>query len=81
MQPDSSHSSAGVSAAALDDAELCEIYDFALNLGRLAGRILLDGVERRCNSNEGEEANEVHVEKMNAVDIVTQTDYGGLLLS
>lgn len=65
----------------LEDEELREIYDFALNLGRLAGRILLDGVEKRCNSSEGRETSDMHIEKMNAVDIVTQTDYGGLFSS
>ena len=76
MPTDSSPSHSGV----LEDEELREIYDFALNLGRLAGRILLDGVEKRCNGSEGRETSDIHVEKMNAVDIVSQTDYGGLFL-
>ncbi|KFX86649.1 hypothetical protein V490_08981 [Pseudogymnoascus sp. VKM F-3557] len=57
---------------ALGDAQLLEIYDFALGLGRRAGKILLDGVDQRCGDEEGRGQNEVN--KMNAVDIVTQTD-------
>lgn len=54
--------------------ELNEIYQFAIQLGKDAGKILLDSLERRRTggSDEVEEA----VEKMNAVDIVTQTDNG-----
>jgi myo-inositol-1(or 4)-monophosphatase len=54
--------------------ELKEIYDFALCLGRSAGQILLDGIEKRC----GEESARVQgqEEKDSAVDIVTQADLG-----
>jgi myo-inositol-1(or 4)-monophosphatase len=59
----------------IPDSELQEIYDFALDLGRRAGKILTDGVEKRMgvHSERGEQKAE---EKMNAVDIVTQTDLG-----
>jgi hypothetical protein len=40
---------------------------------------LLDGVERRCGEEDGR--SEALAEKMNVVDIVTQTDQGGLFLS
>ncbi len=66
-------------AHTMSEAELQEIYTFALDLGRRAGRILTDGVERRCGDvagREGEGDGMVHKEKMNAVDIVTQTDLG-----
>jgi myo-inositol-1(or 4)-monophosphatase len=59
---------------ALGDAQLLEIYDFALGLGRRAGKILLDGVDQRCGDEGGRGQNQV--DKMNAVDIVTQTDHG-----
>jgi myo-inositol-1(or 4)-monophosphatase len=53
--------------------ELSDIYKFAIQLGKDAGRILLDGLERRRS---GQDAPEDPVEKLNAVDIVTQTDNG-----
>ena len=66
----------------LSTAELQELYNFALDLGRRAGKILLDGVEKRCaeqSSGGGREAEAEAQEKMNAVDIVTQTDLGRYL--
>ena len=56
-------------------AELSEIYTFAIQLGKDAGKILLDGLERRRS---GQDAPEALIEKLNAVDIVTQTDNGTL---
>ena len=51
-----------------------DIYQFAVELGKSAGKILLEGIERRRVDvdNDAHEA----VEKLNAVDIVTQTDNG-----
>jgi hypothetical protein len=61
------------------EVELKSIYDFALDLGRRAGAILLEGVEKRTAPRENRETGkEEEVEKMNAVDIVTQTDLGTL---
>lgn len=62
----------------MTDTELQEIYTFALDLGRRAGKILLDGVEKRCGAESGREegGKQEEKEKMNAVDIVTQTDLG-----
>lgn len=54
--------------------ELKEIYDFALSLGRRAGQILLDSVEKRCGEESGREQGQE--EKESAVDIVTQADLG-----
>lgn len=51
------------------DSELKEIYIFALDLGRRAGKILLDGVEKRTGEQSGRDVGVVE-EKMNAVDIV-----------
>lgn len=60
-------------------SELKQIYDFALDLGRRAGRILIEGVEKRTGDVGEREEGGVgggQREKMNAVDIVTQTDLG-----
>ena len=54
-------------------SELSDIYKFAIQLGKDAGKILLEGLERRRS---GLDEPEVPVEKLNAVDIVTQTDKG-----
>jgi myo-inositol-1(or 4)-monophosphatase len=61
----------------LTGTELHEIYNFALDLGRRAGRILIEGVEKRTGAEDGREERKAE-EKMNAVDIVTQTDLGML---
>lgn len=57
--------------------ELKPIYQFAVQLGKDAGKILLDGIETRrlAGRSTGED-----VEKANAVDIVTQTDNGNAAL-
>lgn len=59
----------------ISEEELELIYQFALELARGAGRILLDGIDKRCAGGAAA-AGEEQVEKMNAVDIVTQTDHG-----
>lgn len=56
-------------AHSMSDAELKEIYTFALDLGRRAGKMLLDGVEKRTGEQSGRNVG-VMEEKMNAVDIV-----------
>lgn len=53
----------------MSEAELKEMYAFALDLGRRAGKILLDGVEKRTGEQSGRDVG-VMEEKMNAVDIV-----------
>jgi hypothetical protein len=63
----------------LSDEELAEAYDFALDLARRAGQILLDGVAQRCGQDtagrrQGEK------EKDSSVDIVTQTDLGAFII-
>jgi myo-inositol-1(or 4)-monophosphatase len=64
-------------AQTFSSEELKQIYDFALDLGRRAGRILIDGVEKRTgDAGSREEGGGEQKEKMNAVDIVTQTDLG-----
>ena len=58
----------------LEQEQLDEIYAFAVDLGRKAGQLLLESIEKRIG---GEESQSVE-EKENAVDIVTQTDEGKL---
>lgn len=62
-------------ATQLSEKELDEIYAFAVQLGKDAGKILMDRAQLRMRStvNEGEQKFE---EKENSVDIVTQTDTG-----
>jgi hypothetical protein len=55
-----------------DDLE--EAYQFTIDLGKSAGKILLAGIERRRV--KGDDGAHEAVEKLNAVDIVTQTDNG-----
>lgn len=53
--------------------ELDEIYAFAIELGKQAGKMLMEAANRRmAGGNENTEG--AHVEKDNAVDLVTQTD-------
>lgn len=56
----------------LTEEELDEIYAFAVQLGKDAGKLLLDAAQSRFN---GENTQEV-VEKDSSVDIVTKTDEG-----
>ena len=53
--------------------ELDEIYGFAIQLAKDAGDILLQGLERRRQADPHGDADQ---DKVNAVDIVTQTDIG-----
>ena len=57
--------------------ELDDIYAFAIDLGKSAGKILLEAAQQRY----GDKAmrDEQHVEKLNAVDLVTKTDEGTLV--
>ncbi|KAJ5894019.1 Inositol monophosphatase [Penicillium taxi] len=56
----------------LSQDELNEIYTFAVDLGRKAGKILMDRIEMRISRSEAQ--SQKFEEKENAVDIVTQTD-------
>ncbi|KAF7184522.1 hypothetical protein CNMCM7691_005644 [Aspergillus felis] len=53
-------------------AQLDEIYAFAVDLGRKAGDLLLESIEKRIASDS--DTTYAYAEKDNAVDIVTQTD-------
>lgn len=65
-----------MSEANFPPENLKEIYDFAVQLAKDAGRILMDGVEARCGNEATPAVNQVQVEKDSSVDIVTQTDEG-----
>jgi myo-inositol-1(or 4)-monophosphatase len=62
----------------LSQEELKEIYEFAVGLARNAGEILLDGVKKRMLGGEERGGKQEEKEKLNAVDIVTQTDLGAV---
>ncbi|KAG9512528.1 inositol monophosphatase, partial [Aureobasidium melanogenum] len=53
---------------------LKEIYDFAVQLAKDAGRMLMDGVEARCGNESTAGVQQEQIEKDSSVDIVTQTD-------
>ena len=57
------------------DLDLDSIYTFALQLGKDAGRMLLEAAQRRMSGDD----QLVEEEKLNSVDIVTKTDEGEFL--
>lgn len=61
-----------------DNIDLDELYAFAVQLGKDAGKLLLDAADRRCEASQASNQAEAeqHVQKENAVDLVTQTDEG-----
>lgn len=63
-----------MAAAELSQEQLDQIYAFAVDLGRKAGQLLMESVEKRIGGGATQEAEE----KDSAVDIVTQTDEGML---
>jgi myo-inositol-1(or 4)-monophosphatase len=54
------------------ELDLDSIYQFAIQLGKDAGKLLQDAAQRRMS---GEEQLD-ELEKLNSVDIVTKTDEG-----
>jgi myo-inositol-1(or 4)-monophosphatase len=58
----------------LSQEELDEIYAFAVDLGRKAGKLLMERMDQRISGSEGH--SQKFKEKDNSVDIVTQTDEG-----
>lgn len=58
--------------------ELDEIYAFAVQLGKGAGKMLLEAAQLRMGDADGKGREEMkeHVQKANAVDLVTETDEG-----
>jgi hypothetical protein len=64
-----------VAMVEISAAELQDIYKFAVQLGKDAGKILLEAIEIR-RQGASDDGPDEPAEKMNAVDIVTQTDHG-----
>lgn len=59
----------------ISDKDLDGIYAFAIQLGKDAGKMLMDGATLRMSSSPGQ-GEQKFEEKDNAVDIVTKTDTG-----
>jgi myo-inositol-1(or 4)-monophosphatase len=57
----------------LSIAELDDIYAFAVELGKEAGKMLMEAARVRMGDAGSHEQRE-HVQKENAVDLVTETD-------
>lgn len=55
-------------SSATSDAEIAEIYSFAIELARKAGRAIVEGSSRRFSSSAGFD------QKKNTADLVTETD-------
>ena len=54
--------------------ELDEIYTFAVQLGKAAGKMLMDAAQIRIDGGSDMKQEKEHVQKENAVDLVTETD-------
>ena len=60
---------ADISREKLDD-----IYTFAVDLGKQAGKMLMKAAQLRMDGGDGTKEEKEHVQKENAVDLVTETD-------
>jgi myo-inositol-1(or 4)-monophosphatase len=63
----------------LSQEELDGIYAFAVDLGKQAGQMLTDAAQIRIDGGNATSEQKAHVQKENAVDLVTETDEGRLL--
>jgi hypothetical protein len=61
----------------LSQQELDGIYAFAVDLGKRAGQMLTDAAQIRIDGGSATLEQKEHVQKENAVDLVTETDEGG----
>jgi outer membrane lipoprotein SlyB len=64
----------------LSQEELDGIYAFAVELGKRAGQMLTDAAQIRIDGGNATSEQKEHVQKENAVDLVTETDEGKLHL-
>jgi myo-inositol-1(or 4)-monophosphatase len=62
----------------LSQEELDSIYAFAVDLGKRAGQMLTEAAQIRIDGGNATPEQKEHVQKENAVDLVTETDEGGL---
>jgi outer membrane lipoprotein SlyB len=60
----------------LSQEELDGIYAFAVDLGKRAGQMLTDAAQIRIDGGNATAEQKEHVQKENAVDLVTETDEG-----
>ncbi|KAH7391067.1 inositol monophosphatase [Phaeosphaeria sp. MPI-PUGE-AT-0046c] len=60
--------------ASLSQDELDGIYAFAVDLGKQAGQMLVDAAQVRIDGGTAIQGEKEHVQKENAVDLVTETD-------
>ena len=58
----------------LSQDELDDIYAFAIELGKAAGKMLMDAAQLRISGEVSTHEEKEHVQKENAVDLVTETD-------
>lgn len=58
----------------LSQEELDVIYAFAVDLGKKAGQMLTDAAQIRIDGGNATGEQKEHVQKENAVDLVTETD-------
>ncbi|KAL6166530.1 hypothetical protein ACJQWK_07875 [Exserohilum turcicum] len=58
----------------LSRAELDGIYAFAVELGKQAGKMLMDAAQGRINAENASTEEKEHTQKENEVDLVTETD-------
>jgi myo-inositol-1(or 4)-monophosphatase len=58
----------------LSQNELDDIYAFAVDLGKKAGQMLVDAAQIRIDGGSASTEEKEHVQKENAVDLVTETD-------
>jgi myo-inositol-1(or 4)-monophosphatase len=65
----------------LSQEELDGIYAFAVELGKRAGQMLTDAAQIRIDGGNATSEQKEHVQKENAVDLVTETDESELQLS
>lgn len=62
--------------SAANNHELDEIYAFAVQLGKDAGKMLMEAVMRRTRPQDNGDVPISMEEKESSVDIVTKTDHG-----
>jgi myo-inositol-1(or 4)-monophosphatase len=60
----------------LSQEELDGIYAFAVDLGKRAGQMLTEAAQIRIDGGNATPEHKEHLQKENAVDLVTETDEG-----
>jgi myo-inositol-1(or 4)-monophosphatase len=68
------HTIPAINMMDISKEELDGIYAFAVKLGRQAGKMLMDAAQLRIEGKDATGQEKEHVQKENAVDLVTETD-------